>query len=866
MSILNRVGEFLRRRVSYADPNPGIPTYAPAAVAERIPVIRAMGHQYGWAEFGVGDGHIPSLDEFRRSPAARRRAVRYMLSDEIVKAALTQKIAAVMQLDLQAKPADKTRLSDRNAAEFVHYCLTQKVDGQLRDVIWNIVHPALLEGVTVAELAWPAPGVLETKGKWRGKRCPVAVKARPPGSFEIIADEFDNVVGVRPLHAPGLEVVDPQDLIIFKWMSLFSSPFGMSDLEAAFKAWSSKLVCQRLQIIYFDRLVGPFLVATSPEPDDAGLKNDLAAARACGYIVLKSGAELDVKDLAGASGAAFETAIEGYNRAIAQAIVGSYLHMMESKITNARGDTQEHRGITELFEWDLSAAVSAVLSQQVGPKITAENFAGAGDPLLALADIDTAFAKAQLGLAMDAQQAGADISRKWVHDVTGVPAPDPDDPDDVLPGLQEAPPGPPGPPLDTPPPAADTGPAPAGGSPPGAGQGPFPGPPPALGLAAGGGDAEALCGGKGSGRPGPCPDPSKARSRYRPRGGKGPDNKGQHSPVLPTHKGTGKAVPTAGGKGEPAPAPVAPAGKDGGNGIGQKIAGWKDGDAMVKNLADQHAAVEKAAAAKAEAVQGHRDLLKAHDEATDRMYKAVGEGDKKGEAAARKDMAALGKQKAAAGKAADRATAEHANAQESARQAVLTHAAVPEGERAGVRAESRLEGPPEAARQQGEGFVGKLLRGDAPIKPAYVAAPEGERSHYAGEGTTNAIVRLNGTDPAVTAHELGHLIEDRVPGVHQAALDFLDHRVGAEPAVKMAEKFGPAYQPDETGRKDSFDKALSPERAYYAGKDYGGKATEIVSVGVEELYRDGAAFAAKDPEYCKFILGVLHGPLRGGGK
>ena len=66
----------------------------------------------------------------------------------------------------------------------------------------------------------------------------------------------------------------------------------------------------------------------------------------------------------------------------------------------------------------------------------------------------------------------------------------------------------------------------------------------------------------------------------------------------------------------------------------------------------------------------------------------------------------------------------------------------------------------------------------------------------------------------------------------------------------------------ERGRKDRFDAFFDQREAYYCGKDYGPRATEIISMGLEALYVDAIGFARKDPEYCKFILGVLSGALR----
>jgi hypothetical protein len=116
--------------------------------------------------------------------------------------------------------------------------------------------------------------------------------------------------------------------------------------------------------------------------------------------------------------------------------------------------------------------------------------------------------------------------------------------------------------------------------------------------------------------------------------------------------------------------------------------------------------------------------------------------------------------------------------------------------------------------------------------------------------------------PTRTAiHEWGHQLEASIPGVHDATVEFLKHRVGNEPLRKMSELIPDGdYDDNELGREDDFGKAFG-KRAGYAGKDYP-NATEIISMGIEELYFDAGRFARNDPEFCTFIVGILDGSLR----
>jgi HK97 family phage portal protein len=140
-----------------------------------------------------------------------------------------------------------------------------------------------------------------------------------------------------------------------------------------------------------------------------------------------------------------------------------------------------------------------------------------------------------------------------------------------------------------------------------------------------------------------------------------------------------------------------------------------------------------------------------------------------------------------------------------------------------------------------------------------------DRAFFKGRehGSPHETVNTHSTDDVGThVHELGHYLENNVKGVREAAQEFLNHRVGKEAPQNLKTLFPQStYKDHEEGRKDNFDRAFSGSVAWYVGKVYA-KDTEIVSMGLEKVYRDPTGFAAKDPEYFKFIHGILSGHLR----
>jgi hypothetical protein len=130
------------------------------------------------------------------------------------------------------------------------------------------------------------------------------------------------------------------------------------------------------------------------------------------------------------------------------------------------------------------------------------------------------------------------------------------------------------------------------------------------------------------------------------------------------------------------------------------------------------------------------------------------------------------------------------------------------------------------------------------------------------QGNTISVDRASSASSVV--HEIGHVIEHTVPGVQEAATAFLKKRTAGETLVKLKDvpaNAGRGYGDSEVGRRFRSD-AFPKEQQYYIGRDYGAAVTEVISMGLEKLYTDPVGFAAKDPEYFKFITGILDGTFR----
>jgi hypothetical protein len=169
---------------------------------------------------------------------------------------------------------------------------------------------------------------------------------------------------------------------------------------------------------------------------------------------------------------------------------------------------------------------------------------------------------------------------------------------------------------------------------------------------------------------------------------------------------------------------------------------------------------------------------------------------------------------------------------------------------------------------EGRDWIVQLLnRGEGSLDVALeqIAKDEKQRAYHSRDFRKIALASDSPIDTAI--HELGHHLEARLlargRNIGELAREFLDHRVGNEPPVSLATLYPDAgYKPNEMGRKDKFIDAFGNEStAYYAGKVYD-ESSEILALGLEHLYSRPVEFAKGDPEYFKFVVGVLTGAIR----
>lgn len=119
------------------------------------------------------------------------------------------------------------------------------------------------------------------------------------------------------------------------------------------------------------------------------------------------------------------------------------------------------------------------------------------------------------------------------------------------------------------------------------------------------------------------------------------------------------------------------------------------------------------------------------------------------------------------------------------------------------------------------------------------------------------------TSVRTTVHELGHWLEYRNDRINNEAVSFLRRRTAGETPQKLRDLTGiKEYGEDEETRPDKF-------KSPYVGKEYrrvvNGKVvttTEVVSMGLEQLYVNPAKFLSEDEDFFSFIVKDVLGRVK----
>lgn len=368
-------------------------------------------------------GPLNSIDNITAETHEMREAYRLAaMKEPAAFAAIHTKTFDVCRLDPQVHPEDKDDPTHQKAAEYVDTAI-KRAAGGWPQLLYNVALSAQMDGFSLTEK------VIDTydrdhpryPGRWTLK----AAKAKDTKYIRLKLDPYKNVVGIQAMAAgQGGVTLDPGDYILYTYMKLFESPFGLSAFRPVHRAVTLIVAAIKLRAILLENFSGPYLIGTAK---DAAARLQvggvLAEARARGWIVIPEGSEVQVENLATSAPDQFQQTIEDLRKEIFLGISGAYLQALESD--SPQGDSDTHEGQTTPFKWWLSVSLTSCLTDQLVPDLVVPNFGVAGGrPIITLGGVDTAAVLKELDkLKKVKDDLKTPISKRQVYEISGAEPP-----------------------------------------------------------------------------------------------------------------------------------------------------------------------------------------------------------------------------------------------------------------------------------------------------------------------------------------------------------------------------------------------------------------------------------------------------------
>jgi len=294
-----------------------------------------------------------------------------MQTDSQVRACLNIKKLSILSRGWQVHPATDDP-EDIRIAEFVRWCLVD-MRGSMIDVL-NDVLDALAKGFSISEINYK---VVED-GPYQGMIGLESIKSKDPAGITFETDEYLNLVALW--QGPGRETrLPPEKFLIYSYMPRYESPYGTSDLRAAYKHWWSKDAILRFYNVYLEKYGSPTVLGAysrgTPKTQQDDLLKVLDRIQQETAIVLPDDIKIELLEAQRAGESGYLQAIEYHDRQIAKAILGQTLTTDEGMRYGSFALAKVHldvlRMVLEKIKRDLE---ETVMGEQLIRRLVSYNF------------------------------------------------------------------------------------------------------------------------------------------------------------------------------------------------------------------------------------------------------------------------------------------------------------------------------------------------------------------------------------------------------------------------------------------------------------------------------------------------------------
>jgi len=373
-----------------------------------------------------------------------------MQQDAQIRACLQIKKASVLSRGWQVRPASDDP-ADVRAADFVRFAL-EEMRGSVLDVLSNALD-ALAKGFSVMEINYR---VIEGE-PWRGMIGLASIKAKDPSTFTFDTDEFLNIRGLRqtglagegpsPLFPRGRGVggqgaslpsparrgagsevlLPPEKFVIYSHDARYESPYGTSDLRAAYKHYWSKDVLTKFMNAYLEKYGAPTARGAyrrgTPRQAQEELLAVLESIRRQSAIVVPDDVRVDLLEAQRGGEAGYLQALEWHDKQIAKAILCQTLVTDEGVRVGSFALAKIHLDVLKMCLTRLKRDLEeTVMREQVIRRLVEYNTRDAECPVFSLGPLEDRDVEQLAGVI--AKLVSGDVVRPdegWIREYLGIP-------------------------------------------------------------------------------------------------------------------------------------------------------------------------------------------------------------------------------------------------------------------------------------------------------------------------------------------------------------------------------------------------------------------------------------------------------------
>ncbi len=380
-----------------------------------------------------------------------------MQNDAQVRACMSIKKFAVLSKGWEVHPASGDP-RDREAADFVRFALAD-MRGSIQDVLYNALD-ALAKGFSVMELNY----CVIDREPYKGMIGLASIKSKDPSTFVFDLDDYANIrslgragagTGVSGLQSrnqvpvSGLQsrnqapvsglksrytldransALPPGKFVIYSYMPRYESPYGTSDLRAAYKHYWSKDILIRFLNIYLEKYGAPTARGTykrgTPKSAQEELLKVLDRIQQETAIVIPDDVQVDLMEAQRGGEAGYLQAIEFHDKQIAKAILSQTLVVDEGARVGSFALAKVHLDVVRMCLKKLKRDLEeSVMQEQVIRRLVDYNFTVAAYPTFSLGPLEDQDVE-QLAGVISKLVSGEVIKpdEGWIRGYLGIPS------------------------------------------------------------------------------------------------------------------------------------------------------------------------------------------------------------------------------------------------------------------------------------------------------------------------------------------------------------------------------------------------------------------------------------------------------------